>query len=274
MDANVISYTKLAKHQSLRWEIVKKRNSNAERIIVGTLNFRFQFLSDVLAPMFAKHGLTTMLLKEFSRRPCSLSPVRSNTSGESVYCVHYSSALKHVIVHKYSPCSNSWTEVTSISCVSECVRFVYSKGKLITIADQGHIRVVESYDLSDSFARTVHTQTMPWRAGFRPIAVGDYVYMLAGIGWHSDPTEHLSNGSFLRCVWKNYIRLGCVLLQSLFLSQLVHGIWEENRMQLANVPILVGSTVSLLDGIAEWANIRCWRRRRSHLFRSIPLLWY
>lgn len=161
-------------------------------------------MRNVLAPLLIKHNLMDKLLKEYHRRTSTLptpNPIpKANASAltaEKIYCAHYSSNRKSLIVQRYNLISNDWEEVTALSCVTECVRYVYNKRKLFIVADQDCVRIVESFD-SDSFDRTVYSRIMPWRAGFRLVAVDGYIYVFGGVGWHADENAASSIGSLER----------------------------------------------------------------------------
>lgn len=187
-----------------------KGKCKIEILIRNQLNekIEFQFLSNVMAPLLAKYNLTNSLLNEYCRRSL-LDPLAkkqnartSSQTSDGIYCAHFSSTQKILIVQKYNSISNGWDDVKSLSCVSTCIRYIVANGKLFIICDQDHmdcIRIVESYDLN-SFDRSVYSRVMSWRAGFRPIAVDDYIYMLGGVGWHCDSSAESSIGSLERCV--------------------------------------------------------------------------
>lgn len=153
----------------------------------------------MLAPLLAKHNLMDSLLKEYHRRKTA-RPTRNTkatASAEKIHCAHYSSSRKCLIVQKYNPISNGWEEVKTLSCVSACVRYVYSQRKLFIVADQDYVRIVESFDLN-TFDRTVYSRIVPWRGGFRLIAVDDNIYAFGGVGWHADKTGLSPIGSLER----------------------------------------------------------------------------
>lgn len=146
----------------------------------------------MLAPLLAKHNLTNILLDEYGRRsinppapePFTLPSSRTPVTGD-ICCTFYSQSRNSLIVQKYNSFSNGWEEVKSLSCVSACIQYVYTNRKLFVIADQDRIRIVESYEL-DSNKRSVCSRIMPWRAGFKAIAAGDFIYVIGGVGWHAD----------------------------------------------------------------------------------------
>lgn len=149
----------------------------------------------MLAPQLSEYGLTDILLTEYRRRTLEPSAknsiaITSSWTPEQIHCAHYSSDQGSLIVRKFNMKLNAWEEVRSIACVSACIRYVYNGGKLFIVADQGDVRIVESYDLK-AFRRSVFSQVLPWRAGFRTIAIDDYIYVLAGVGWHADLSESL-----------------------------------------------------------------------------------